>query len=84
MDLQHCAAAPTVEKLKNAQANLQCALARMQLLVSRDRVLSGENHHGAAAYWSVLREPYQEGALFLGRKPHIQLFTRSYRGYREP
>jgi len=84
MDPEHCPAAPTIEKLEDPVANIQCALPRLELLVSRDGVLSGDGNKGGAAYWSVLRAPYSQGNLFLGRKPHIQLFTRSYRAYLPP
>ncbi|MGZ3652048.1 MAG: transglycosylase SLT domain-containing protein [Bdellovibrionota bacterium] len=84
MDPDHCPAAPTIEKLKDPTANIQCALTRLELLISRDGTLSGDGNKGAAAYWSVLWAPYTQGSLFLGRKPHIQLFTRSYRAYLPP
>ena len=77
----HCPNASSVEKLKDPIANLECARPRLELLVARDSVLSGDDTHGGSAYWSVLRAPYQVGSLFLGRKPHILLFTKSYRAY---
>lgn len=84
MNPAHCSSAPTVEQLQDPVANIQCAAARLELLAGRDGWLSGAGNLGGAAYWSVLRVPYHSGNLMLGRKPHIQLFTRSYRGFRDP
>lgn len=83
MAADHCPNADTVEKLKDPIANLQCALPRLEILVVRDGALSGSGNRGGASYWSVLRAPYQVGNLYLGRKPHILLFTQSYRAYPE-
>jgi hypothetical protein len=83
MAADQCPNANSVEKLKDPIANLQCALPRLENLVARDSALSGAGNKGAAAYWSVLRAPYQSAGLYLGRKPHILLFTASYRAYRE-
>jgi hypothetical protein len=84
MNPAHCPGARTAAHLKNPAANIRCAMARMALLIARDRNLSGPvEERGAAAYWSVLRPPYRYKNLFLGRKPHIQEFTRTYRGFRE-
>jgi hypothetical protein len=84
MNPAHCLVANTLEKLQDPVLNIRCALHRFDVLAARDGWISGPGNSGAAAYWSVLRDPYQVGALYLGRKPHIQLFTRSYRGFREP
>lgn len=82
MNPDHCPGANTVELLQNAPANIKCAMARMSLLIARDRYLSGPTAtRGASAYWSVLRAPYRFEALFLGRRNQILEFTRSYRGF---
>jgi hypothetical protein len=83
MAADQCANADSVEKLKDPIANLNCALPRLENLVARDAALSGSGNKGGAAYWSVLRLPYQSSGLYLGRKPHILLFTTSYRAYQE-
>ena len=83
MDPRHCPNAPTLEKLQIAEPNIQCAIPRLALLVARDSMISGPKNSGGAAYWSVLREPYRFGNLFLGRKPHIQIYTRNYQAYKE-
>ena len=84
MNPSHCPKADNIEKLKDPVANIQCASQRLGLLLRRDGWLSGPGNTGGAAYWSVLREPYQVGTLHLGRRPHILLFTRSYRAFRDP
>lgn len=82
MNPDHCPGAHTVEALKDATLNINCAMDRMRLLISRDHSLSGAApKRGAAAYWSVLRPPYTFRGLELGKKAHIQAFTRSYLAY---
>lgn len=84
MNPEHCPGADNVALLQKPLANIRCAVSRMSRLVARASYLSGPGNAGAASYWSVLRDPYRKGSLMLGRKPHIQVFTRSYRAYREP
>lgn len=81
---EHCPNANTEEKLKVAEPNIQCAVARLALMVKRGKYVSGPNFKGGAAYWSVLRSPHKRGKLNLGRRPHIQEFTKSYLAFREP
>lgn len=84
MNPEHCPGANTLEQQQSASANIRCALARMSLLIKRDGYISGPAEaKGAAAYWSVLRSPYRFQNLFLGRKPQIQEFTRSYAAFSE-
>jgi hypothetical protein len=84
MNPDHCSEANSIALLQKADKNIKCALDRMALLVARDRYLSGPStSRGAAAYWSVLRPPYQFRNLQLGRKHQVREFTKSYRGYPE-
>lgn len=84
MNPAHCAAAPSVEQLKDPVANVRCGTQRLELLISKDPWISGAKNRGGASYWSVLREPYQRNGHYLGRKPHIKIFTRTYRAFPEP
>jgi hypothetical protein len=79
MNAEHCPSARSNEALKDGEKNIRCAFARMEKLIKRDQFLSGPtSSRGAAAYWSVLRPPYSFEKLRLGKKPHIQIFTKSY------
>lgn len=82
MNPEHCPEAKTIPALKDAGANIRCAMTRMSRLISRDQAISaGAPALGAAAYWSVLRAPYRFRDLQLGKKLHVQKFTRSYLAY---
>ncbi len=79
MNVDHCPKANTETALKDGVNNIHCALARMERLIKRDQAISGPpTARGAAAYWSVLRPPYLFRELHLGKKPHIQKFTKTY------
>jgi hypothetical protein len=83
MNADHCPSANTEEALKDGEKNIRCAFARMDRLIKRDQFISGPgNTRGAAAYWSVLRSPYRFEKLHLGKRPHIQIFTKSYLAFR--
>jgi hypothetical protein len=79
MNAEHCPNAPSETALKNGESNIRCAFVRMEKLILRDQAISGPTAaRGAAAYWSVLRPPYRFRDLSLGKKPHLQKFTKSY------
>lgn len=74
-----CDNAETLELLKDPVLNLVCGTRRMAALIARDGyITSPDNVHGAAAYWSVLRAPYTNGSLHLGRRDDVQKITTSY------
>lgn len=79
MNADHCPNARSEAALKDGEANIRCAFARMERLILRDQAISGPTEaRGASAYWSVLRPPYRFRDLSLGKKPHIQKFTKTY------
>jgi hypothetical protein len=74
-----CDNAETLELLQDPVQNLICGTRRMAALIARDGyVTSPDNVHGAAAYWSVLRAPYMNGTLHLGRRDDVMGITASY------
>lgn len=82
MNADHCPKANTETALKDGVNNIHCAMTRMERLIKRDQAISGPKEaRGAAAYWSVLRPPYQFRDLRLGKKQHIQKFTKTYLAY---
>lgn len=80
MSAGECPNAPTVAALKNGVENLKCGTARMAMLIARDGYVTAPNNvRGAAAYWSVLRAPYTNYGLKLGKKPEILKISTKYK-----
>jgi hypothetical protein len=74
-----CDNAETLPLLQDPVQNLICGTRRMAALIARDGyITSPDNVHGAAAYWSVLRAPYMNGTLHLGRRDEVAKITADY------
>jgi hypothetical protein len=75
-----CAEAKTAAQLKNPVKNINCGMAKMARLISRDNAIAGTGtKKGAAAYWSVLRRPYKYAKYKLGKQNEIIALTKGYK-----
>lgn len=75
-----CSEAMTVKDLQNPIKNLTCGVNKMAFFISRHGFINGpKSARGAAAYWSVLRDPYVYGKYKLGRRRRILKITHAYR-----
>jgi hypothetical protein len=75
-----CANAPSEAELKVPEKNLSCGTALMAKLIARQGYINGpKGQRGAAAYWSVLREPYRAHGYELGKQDEIIELTKEYK-----
>ncbi len=67
------------EDLIEPLTNLSCGVSKMAGYIGRDAYISGPNWTGAAAYWSVLRNPYSTARFpRLGYRAEIIELTKVY------
>lgn len=82
MQLSQGECKPEGDNLKDPRSNIACGVRKLCELVKKDNVIA-QGKSGGAAYWSVLREPYnlsgaKGGIISVGKKSKIIKLTKEY------